>query len=295
MAVSDLEYSVDKEIAYFFTKTSATRAACDAYVVEHLGGDIVPVAVQGVCSYTVYARPSGEYVAQFRLRSLELKMETIGDDIKGREPVYVYIMDRIRGISYLDFILTYNGRIPENSATFFALSWKAPRAVDQAYRDGLFHKYKKELGLLLTSLPLRFRPDFGVCNVMVDETSCNLAGVIGWAEAEIAPFGLILHSHQRLIAKVHLRAGWIRYDDYVTLEEIFWATLRKEAGGLGDETIRLVKLARITGLLLSRGFTSRLADQPDPVPIHDDERGAYNMRDLDGLLIHPDTIITELT
>ncbi|RDW70673.1 uncharacterized protein DSM5745_08184 [Aspergillus mulundensis] len=351
MAISDWEYSVDDEIACFFEKTTATRAACDAYAAEHLGGDIIPVAVQGVCSYTVYAGPSGEFVTQFRLRSLELKMETvhlartiygqfapqvtfrgqIGDDTEGREPVYIYIMNRIRGISYLDFILANNSCIPENSATFsswrktlvadiarfFALSWNSPQTVNQTYRDELYHQYEKELGLLLISLPPRFRPlirgsldalpgifslpmallhkDFGVCNIMVDETSCNLAGVIDWAEAEIAPFGLNLHSHQRLISKVHLKSGWIRYDDYVILEEIFWATLRKEAGGLDDETIRVVKLARVTGLLLSRGFTSRLANQPVPVPIQDDENGAYNMRDLDGLLINPDTRFTELT
>lgn len=136
--------------------------------------------------------------------------------------------------------------------------------------------------------------DFGVCNIMVNETSCNLVGVIDWAEAEIAPFGLNLHSHQRLISKVHLKRGWVRYDDYVTLEEIFWSTFNEEAGGLGDETIRVIKSARIVGLLLSRGFTSRLANMPEPAPIRDDESGAYNMRDLDGLLINPSTRFTEL-
>jgi hypothetical protein len=78
--------------------------------------------------------------------------------------------------------------------------------------------------------------------------------VIDWAEAEIAPFGLNLHSHQRLISKVHLKHGWIRYDDYLILEEIFWSTFNEEAGGLSNETIRVIKLARIMGLLLSRGF-----------------------------------------
>lgn len=108
--------------------------------------------------------------------------------------------------------------------------------------------------------------DFGVCNVMVNDT-CNLVGVIDWAEAEIAPFGLNLHSHQWLISKIHLKHGWTRFDDYVVLEETFWNTLGEEAGGLGNETIKVIKAARITGLLLSRGFTSRLANEPGPVPI----------------------------
>ncbi|GIK00091.1 hypothetical protein Aspvir_004106 [Aspergillus viridinutans] len=345
-----MEYSVDDEIAQFFEKTSATRSACDEYAKKQLGGDIIPVAVQGVCSYTVYAGPNGEFVAQFRLKSLALRIETvdlartiyghfapqvafygqIGKDVEGKEPLYIYVMSRIQGISYLDFLLAHNAQVPENSpefsswrsnlvtdiARFFALSWKAPQDVDETYRDGLRHQYEKELQLLLTSLPERFRPftqeclnslpailslpmvllhrDFGVCNIMVDEMSCKLVGVIDWAEAEIAPFGLNLHSHQRLISKVHLKHGWIRYDDYIILEEIFWSTFSEEAGGLSDETIRVIKLARVMGLLLSRGFSSRLANMPEPVPIRDDETGAYNMRDLDGLLINPATRFTDL-
>ena len=129
---------------------------------------------------------------------------------------------------------------------------------------------------------------------MVNEKSCNLVGVIDWAEAEVAPFGLNLHSHQRLISKVHLKNGWVRYDDYTILEEIFWNTFSEEAGGLSNKIIGDIKSAKIVGLLLSRGFTGRLANMPEPVPIRDDESGAYNMRDLDGLLINPATRFTEL-
>ncbi|CRG88971.1 hypothetical protein PISL3812_06006 [Talaromyces islandicus] len=351
MTTSDLEYSVDQEIAHFFEKTSVTRSACDAYAKEHLGGDIIPVAVQGVCSYTVYAGLNGEFVAQFRLKSLELRMDIaelaqtiygqfaprvtfrgqIGEDIEGKEPLYIYTMSRIQGISYLDFLLAHNSHVPENSpqfsswrktliadiAGFFALSWKAPQDVDQTYRDSLRCRYEEELGLLLTSLPDRFHPliqktlnslpailslpmvllhkDFGMCNIMVDESSCNLIGVIDWAEAEIAPFGLNLHSHQRLISNIHLKNGWIRYDDYTVLEEIFWSTFSNDAGGLDDQTIKTIRSARILGLLLSSGFTSRLANMPDRVPIRDDANGAYKMRNLDGLLINPATRFTELT
>ncbi|EQL28895.1 hypothetical protein RJZ56_006847 [Blastomyces dermatitidis] len=53
-------------------------AACFKIVIsrvkEHLGGDI-PVAVQGVCSYTVYAGPKSDFVAQFRLKFLQLTNE----------------------------------------------------------------------------------------------------------------------------------------------------------------------------------------------------------------------------
>ncbi|KAH8433854.1 uncharacterized protein LDX57_011491 [Aspergillus melleus] len=350
MATSDLAYSVDQGITDFFEKTAVTRSACEAFAREHLGGNIVPVPVQGVCSYTVYAGPNAESVVQFRLASLQLCMEIgklarsiyghfaphvrflgqIGDNIERKEPLYIYAMSRVRGISYLDFILAHNSQVPENSpefsswrknlvidnAKFFALLWKSPQHVDRTYRDNLYHRYQEELDSLLVSLPYRFHPliqeslnllptifslpmvllhrDFGVCNIFVNETSCNLVGVVDWTEAEIAPFGLNLYSHQRLISKIHLKNGWVRFDDYITLENIFWSTFTKEAGGLSSNTIRAIKAARITGLLLSRGFTSRLANMPKPVPIRDDESGAYNMRDLDGLLINPATRFTDL-
>lgn len=99
---------------------------------------MVPIEVQGVCSYSVYAGPDLEFVVQFRLKSLYLKTETsilarqiygtlaakasfegqIGDDIDGKEPLYVYLMSRIRGITHLDFILAHG--FPENSQENFA-------------------------------------------------------------------------------------------------------------------------------------------------------------------------------
>ena len=147
----------------------------------------------------------------------------------------------------------------------------------------------------ILSLPMvLLHKDFGTCNIMVDDTSGYLVGVIDWAEAEIGPFGLNLHSLQPLMSKFHLKNGWIRYEDCDTLQETFWNTFCEEFGGLNKETIRVIKSARVVGLLLSSGFTSRLANIPEPVPIPDDESGAYNMRDLDGLLINPVTRFVEL-
>lgn len=199
---------------------------------------------------------------------------------------------------------------------FFALAWKGPQDVDQTYREGLMHQYERDLNLLLASLPIRFHPliqqsldslpgifslpmvllhnDFGSFNILVDEKSCNLLGVIDWAEASIGPFGINLYAHDRLISKIHLKTGWSRYDDYRLLDEIFWSTFRQETGA-SNETMKTIKAARIVGVLLWLGFTSRLPNAPEAVPISDDdERGAYQMRDLDGLLINPATRFTDL-
>ena len=55
-----------------------------------------------------------------------------------------------------------------------------------------------------------------------------------------------------------------------------------------------IKSARIMGLLLSCGFTSRLANKPQVTPIRDDETGRYNMLSLDGFLIDSATRLDDL-
>lgn len=131
MATVYAEYSVESEIEAFFKKTSAIRAACDARAAELAGENVVPIDVQGACSYTVYAGPQLEYVVQFRLESLALgtKVTSLATEIYGslvpkvsfegkigdgeKEPLYVYLMSRMRGITHLDFILAHG--FPPNS------------------------------------------------------------------------------------------------------------------------------------------------------------------------------------
>ncbi|KFZ08032.1 hypothetical protein V502_09592 [Pseudogymnoascus sp. VKM F-4520 (FW-2644)] len=249
--------------------------------------------------------------------------QLVDDGIAGKEPLYIYLANRIRGVTQLDFNLTHG--LPDNSqdnfawrktligdmARFFALSWKSPQLVDPSYRNRLRQTYTSELQLLLTALPVRFHAitqscidsvdailslpmvflhqDFGVCNIMVDETTCHLVGVIDWAEAEIGPFGLNLSALESLSGKLHLRNGWSRYEYYNILQDTFWDTLKKEVGDIAEDDLRTVRLARITGLLLTYGFTSRFANDPGHVPIGGDEQGRYNMLSLDGFLINPET------
>ncbi|MCJ1377781.1 hypothetical protein MMC17_000877 [Xylographa soralifera] len=340
------EYSLDIAIAEFFTQTSTTREACDVKAKDLVGGQVVPVAVQGNCSYSVYAGPEFEFVVQFRLKSLVLEAEIVtlareiygslapnasfhgqlGDD--GKEPLFVYVMNRIHGISHLDFVLA-NG-FPENSdenffwrktlmsdvARFFALSWKAPQEVDSDYRENLRRTYSKDLLLLLHCLPPRFHQiiqkclssmeailslpmvllhhDLGTCNIMVDGTSCHLTGIIDWAEAEICPFGQNLDSLQALTGALHLKNGWRRYEGYEALQDTFWSTFQDEVGDLSAEIMKTIKTARIMGLLRSHGFTRRLANMPPATPIRDDETGRYNTLSLDGFLINPATRFDDL-
>jgi len=164
------EYSLDAAMAKLFSQTSATRAACDIEAKDLAGGQVVvPVTVQGNCSYSVYAGPGLEFVVQFRLKSLMLESETmtlareiygslvpsvsfhgqLGDD-HGKEPLFIYVMNRIQGISYLDFALA-NGS-PENSDENFA--WRKTFMSDVArYGPPSVFPYPPNL---TTKMPLHF-------------------------------------------------------------------------------------------------------------------------------------------
>ncbi|KAJ5735594.1 uncharacterized protein N7483_000719 [Penicillium malachiteum] len=187
------EYSFDEEILHFFRQTSATQLACNARAQELAGGPVVPVEIQGSCSYTVYAGPTRESVVQFRLESLTLKtaMVNLARDIygplipsatfygrigdsnegaDGKEQLLVYVMSRVKGISHLDFILAHN--LPPDSvefciwrqnliadiAGFLGLAWKHPQPISSSDREAKLQRYEKDLRQLLVALPSRFQP-----------------------------------------------------------------------------------------------------------------------------------------
>ncbi|KAF2834336.1 hypothetical protein M501DRAFT_1009753 [Patellaria atrata CBS 101060] len=262
MASQEQEYSVDQEIAEFFLKTTATRLACDTRAEEPVGGNKIPYKT---CVATpVWCGPDSEFVVQFRLKSLELKSETaslahtiygqLGESTDGKEAIFINVMGRVQGISHLDFILAHN--LPENSSKYCI--WRnnliAPRRVEQTYRQKLGRRYQHKLQLLRDSLPVRFHPifenaldsipiilslpmtllhkDFGAYNIMVDSSTCHLVCVIDWAESEIYPFGLNLHSLQPILNKYNLRDGWIRYADYDGLQRPYDESGAYEMRGL---------------------------------------------------------------
>ncbi|KAM3453992.1 hypothetical protein NHJ6243_009004 [Beauveria neobassiana] len=301
-------YNVEEEIAAFFKKTTASRANYEEKARSLTGSDrVLAIPIQGSSSYSMYAGASLEHVVQCRPRSLALKMDMYdlarnihgplvpavqshgelgGSDANeeaqndGREPLVVYLMTRLPGVTELDFALSRNVSqdCPEffpfrqnlftDLASFFARSWLAPQSVSSEYRENLKAEYGRDLNRLLNDLPDQFKPH---------------------AEATVRPFGLDLHFLQRFAGAMHLSNGWSRFPDYDAVEETFWAAFTRQVGSLGDQTIRNIKRARVLGVLLSHGFTSRLANQPEPVVLKDDDHGRYQMMYLDGYLINPAT------
>ena len=130
-----VEYSLENQIAVFFEKTSATREACNKRAASLVGGSISPATIQGDCSYTVYRGDESQFVVQFRLQSQSLRLQTVAlakkihgnlaptttyhgqlGENTSQEIVSVYCLDRIPGISYIEFILanTHDQESDEN-------------------------------------------------------------------------------------------------------------------------------------------------------------------------------------
>ncbi|KAF4547157.1 Hypothetical protein D9617_56g096200 [Elsinoe fawcettii] len=341
MAVSS-NYSLEAELALFFDKVAVTRTECDDKARQLVGGRVIPVPIQGVCSYTVYAGWRNDKVVQFRLRSLALPLETVhlarqihgslvpqttamgclgGSDDK--QDVLVYVLDRAQGITRLEFILAcpfseasqeyrqLRLSLLKDIGCFFAQSWNNPQEVPSLYKERLHVMYIKELGQLVQVLSEDFQPlierclaeldaimdlpqvllhkDFGDCNIMVHPQFYQLTGVIDWAEAEICPFGQNLHRIEHLMGKVDLKTGWHRLVDHAALSDAFWTSFLTAAIGVTGDMLHTIKTARVMGVLLAYGFTKRLANMPEPVPIGDDELGRYNKRYMHGLLVQEGT------
>ncbi|KAF2494029.1 hypothetical protein BU16DRAFT_590927 [Lophium mytilinum] len=275
------EYSRDAAIAEFFNQTCATRASCDNKALKLVGGKVVPVEVQGVCSYTVYAGPQLKYVVQFRLNSLKLDTKTAtlatevyeGDET-GKGSLLVYVIDRTRGLRHLDFILEYG--YPQNSesslvarknlttdiARFMVRSWNAPQEVSSEYRGMLAQKYNSDRQLLLTALPERF-------HVIIRTVLEHLDSLLS------LPMVLL-----------HRDFGT---SNILVNDRLATSPTNEIGKSLTQETKKAIETSRVMGLLLSRGFTKRLANAAPSTPISDDSAGSYNMLFLDGLLLKSET------
>ena len=132
--------------------------------------------------------------------------------------------------------------------------------------------------------------DFAWANMLVDPETCHLLGVVDWAEAAIEPFGLnFFWVEETIMGWFDLTRGRALFPDHEVLYDAFWGTLGDECDGWTEEVANATRQTVVLGALRWAGFTSRLANEPEPVPISDNESGAEKLRHLDGLLINPDT------
>lgn len=197
-------------------------------------------------------------------------------------------------------------------------AWNHPVHVSEHQRIAMRNRCSDNLEALVKSLPERFHAAINHCvdnldavfsllpitlvhldlhgtNTLVDPDTCHLTAVIDWAGAEIAPFGVHLEALQTYTGHLHLRDGWIRYDDYEQLHATFWGAFWVEVGGFPTRDVAsALESAKVLGLLMLKGFDlfghTEIFHGEEPLqPSEDEERVKYNTLILDGLLINPKT------
>ncbi len=196
-----VQYFLDSFIVEFFKRTSVTHETCNEKAASLIKDSIKSVSIQESCSYTVYDDIRFKFIVQFRIQSLSLETTTLAskihDDLASittyheqledtsQETVSVYSLERISGISYLEYHFMNNhvedfednlvlqADLMMNLARyvvycltsehcwqcrdrFFVASWKTSQSIDSTFFEKLRQKYIKDLQLLLYHLSSRF-------------------------------------------------------------------------------------------------------------------------------------------
>ncbi|CZS93575.1 uncharacterized protein RCO7_09517 [Rhynchosporium graminicola] len=290
-----------QSIDSFFIRSGLTvqdRLDCFAFVEElYPDKSISPTSCQGYCSMTTLV---GEHlIVQFRPSKyrLNLLVTSAARDVYGTfapETKYiatlpasgllVYIMDRIRGITFKDLQASsgtrgistqFRARLCRDFAVFLSRSWH--RGAEKPMELGTVGRsIKTRLQSLCKDLPIRFRAtarhiltnlhhiealpcvlthgDIVPANIMVNPSTGALTGLVDWAEAEFLPFGICLYGLEELLGKI--TPGGFQYSaEAERLRNVFWTELRRNIPALQNiHVLQVVKLARDLGILLWHGI-----------------------------------------
>jgi hypothetical protein len=165
--------------------------------------------------------------------------------------------------------------LPADQSRFFASAWINRPAVKQP--SGLLDEYSRVLDQISQGLPERFqpkldevrqgllllfRPDYPVVvqhddllenNIHVDEATGHITGIVDWADAMIAPFGVSLGGLETVLG-VQTSSCWHFHPNHVELRKHFWDTFYREIGQISADDRRSIEVARLFGLFRTHGF-----------------------------------------
>ncbi|KAM0433867.1 hypothetical protein ACHAPT_003810 [Fusarium lateritium] len=270
-------YSLENAIDSFFSEAGASsKVQCDDFVRRRYGGQILPVKIQGLSSYTVIAGLSGNKIIQFREQSglldmdmLALAKEVHGDvvprcselgsigELNGSQ-LAIYEMDRLPGENYI---------IARSSLT----RDKRLNTVHSLASTECYDRFK----YLANTLPERFLPaitdvqaalpalldgcypvvlthsDLNETNILVDPDSGEITGVVDWPGTSIQPFGFALYALENALGSM-TSGGWKWFDNADDLRDTFWRAFREQTG-LSEPQTSLIQLAEKAGILIRYG------------------------------------------
>jgi hypothetical protein len=92
-------------------------------------------------------------------------------------------------------------------------------------------------------------------NIHVDEATGHITGIVDWASAMIAPFGISLGGVETLLG-VPTLTSWHLHPSHVDLREHFWDTFYEEIGKISADDRRSIEVARLFGLFRTHSLIS---------------------------------------
>lgn len=159
---------------------------------------------------------------------------------------------------------------------FFAQSWLSGRPTDPAQASAAIDRCETTFAYLSDILPPRFSShaakvqallpllrsgelpvvlthgDLNEMNILADPGSGGITGVVDWAEASFQPFGFALYALDNALGSMG-PDGWEFFENADYLRAEFWSAFGRLVGGLSEDTLGAIRLARMAGLLVRYG------------------------------------------
>jgi len=89
-------------------------------------------------------------------------------------------------------------------------------------------------------------------NIHVDEATGHITGIIDWADAKIAPFGVSL-ANMEVVLGIQTRTNWHFHPNHHSLRELFWKTFYRVTGHISKDDRRSIEVARLFGFFREHG------------------------------------------
>jgi hypothetical protein len=149
------------------------------------------------------------------------------------------------------------------------LTVEAPPGLQAEYKailDTLFlelpDSLRPTINKVRENLSLIFRPDFPMAlqhddllenNFHVEEATGHITGIVDWANAKVAPYGISLGGLE-IVLGIQTKTDWYFHPSHVRLRQQFWNTFDSEIEEVSDLDKRSMEVARLMGLLRTHGI-----------------------------------------